>query len=178
MGALADGCCLPQADANQDHAEIEQLIKTRYDKNKLSISILTWNVGCQLPTDSINTLFKHKNFTADIVVVGLQEVIEINATNMVIDNDAADIAWQNKIQQILNAKHSKNKYSFIEAIDMIGILLLIFAKTPIKDNISNVISRDCATGFLGIGGNKGGVGIRFNIYGTSICFICCHLAAH
>eukprot|EP01084_Bolivina_argentea_P147094 257405_1 len=61
---------------------------------------------------------------------------------------------------------------------MIGILLLIFAKTPIKDNISNVISRDCATGFLGIGGNKGGVGIRFNIYGTSICFICCHLAAH
>ena len=35
-----------------------------------------------------------------------------------------------------------------------------------------------ATGLLGMMGNKGGVGIRFEVNNSSLCFICCHLAAH
>eukprot|EP00039_Didymoeca_costata_P001178 m.50393 g.50393 ORF g.50393 m.50393 type:complete len:579 (-) comp10667_c0_seq2:163-1899(-) len=34
------------------------------------------------------------------------------------------------------------------------------------------------TGLAGIGGNKGGQAIKINAYGTTLCFISCHLPAH
>jgi hypothetical protein len=34
-----------------------------------------------------------------------------------------------------------------------------------------------ATGFMGIAGNKGGVGISFRFYETNICFVNCHFAS-
>jgi hypothetical protein len=44
------------------------------------------------------------------------------------------------------------------------------------------LSRDVAidtvkTGLGGAAGNKGGVGIRFLLHSTSMCFVCAHLAA-
>jgi len=41
-----------------------------------------------------------------------------------------------------------------------------------------LISRSSVpTGFMGIAGNKGGVGISFRFYETNICFINCHFAS-
>jgi hypothetical protein len=36
---------------------------------------------------------------------------------------------------------------------------------------------DCQTGLSGLSGNKGGVGIRMNLYDTSVCLMTAHLAA-
>lgn len=33
------------------------------------------------------------------------------------------------------------------------------------------------TGLQGLSGNKGGVGIRFNLFDSTVCLMTCHLAA-
>ena len=42
----------------------------------------------------------------------------------------------------------------------------------------NGLDATTAVGFMGIMGNKGGAGIRFNIDSSNVCFVCSHLAAH
>lgn len=44
--------------------------------------------------------------------------------------------------------------------------------------ISGIRSQVVRVGFMGVVGNKGGIGIRFSIYNTSFCCITAHLAAH
>lgn len=47
-----------------------------------------------------------------------------------------------------------------------------------RDSISNVEKVVEATGLGGVVGNKGGCVVKFELYGTSLCFVSCHLAAH
>lgn len=41
----------------------------------------------------------------------------------------------------------------------------------------DVATDSAKTGLGGAAGNKGGVAIRFLVQGTSLCFVCAHLAA-
>ena len=56
-------------------------------------------------------------------------------------------------------------------------MICVFVLNPYIKYISNVESQSKPTGIANIIGNKGGVGIAFNIMETRICFISCHLAA-
>lgn len=60
---------------------------------------------------------------------------------------------------------------------MVGILLLVFISQDWKGAIRSVHKDTVKTGYGGTFGNKGGVVIRVNIYDTSLCFTCAHLAA-
>ena len=56
--------------------------------------------------------------------------------------------------------------------------LIVFVKDEHKLNVTNIEYKQENTGFLSILPNKGGLRISFNIYGTYVTFISCHLAAH
>ena len=58
-----------------------------------------------------------------------------------------------------------------------GTHLAIFVHISIAPIISNISSDCCATGIKNVVGNKGGVGVRFNVGKTSILCISSHLAA-
>ena len=51
----------------------------------------------------------------------------------------------------------------------------MFAKEEHKTAIKNLTRLKVKTGFGGITGNKGSVGIRFNFNDTSFAFVNCHL---
>jgi phosphatidylinositol-bisphosphatase len=60
---------------------------------------------------------------------------------------------------------------------MVGICLIIFINKSKKDTLKTIQKDTVKTGMGGSFGNKGAVIIRINIYDTSICFACAHLAA-
>ena len=49
--------------------------------------------------------------------------------------------------------------------------------TPITITFSDICIDAIKTGLKGKTGNKGGVAISLNLYSTSLCFVCAHLAA-
>nr|XP_017238974.1 PREDICTED: type IV inositol polyphosphate 5-phosphatase 3-like isoform X2 [Daucus carota subsp. sativus] len=64
----------------------------------------TWNVACQLPTDDLNIEeWLDINEAADIYVIGLQEIISLNAGNIFGVEDIRPIPkWERLIRETLN----------------------------------------------------------------------------
>jgi hypothetical protein len=56
--------------------------------------------------------------------------------------------------------------------------LYVLARKKHEKFITNIEQKTEATGIAHILGNKGGVIIKLEAYGSSLCFISCHLAAH
>lgn len=70
-----------------------------------------------------------------------------------------------------------HNYVMISSYSLGGTHLAVFVHIHITPIVSNVESECIATGIQNMVGNKGGVGIRFNIGKTSVLCISSHLAA-
>ena len=174
-------CC---PSTREDYEEIEELLRV----NNLSIRVLSWNVAAHQPDEqSVKNLLNQKGQREDILVIGLQEIIDINnAKNMLIDDDTPS-KWEEIILKELNAskqnekskaEYNNSKYTKLSSVRMMGVLLEIYVKNTFEEHIHSVWRNKVGAGLFNIAPNKGGVGIRFNIFNTSICFVCAHLAAH
>jgi inositol polyphosphate 5-phosphatase INPP5B/F len=117
----------------------------------------------------------------DIYAIGFQEIVDLNAMNVALDGSKTisnSKFWMNKVQEFLNTIKGEN-YVLIGSKHLVGVFLCIYVKGSLSANnvIRDVRTSSTAVGVLGMG-NKGGVSIRFNLYDTSLCFVCSHLAAH
>lgn len=65
----------------------------------------------------------------------------------------------------------------IKCLDLVGVFLIIFVKSSMKDKIKNFDHAIIKTGLMGTMGNKGSCLIRFNYMDTSLAISCGHLAA-
>lgn len=63
-------------------------------------------------------------------------------------------------------------------LSLLSIRLLILVRREHYYKISNIEKEKEATGIANVVGNKGGIGVAFSFYDTSLCFIGAHLAAH
>ena len=59
----------------------------------------------------------------------------------------------------------------------LGILLFVYVRSVHKSKCTSISRSSVPTGFMGIAGNKGGVGIRFRFYETDLCFVNSHFAS-
>ncbi len=84
----------------------------------------------------------------------------------------------NKIKWVeLIREHLGDEYQVIASHSLMGIHLVVFASVRIIPLITNIQSNHVATGILNTIGNKGGIGICFNVGKTSFLFINWHLAS-
>lgn len=115
-----------------------------------------------------------KTQPADIFAIGFEEMVELNAGNIVSASTTNQKLWAAELQKNISRDH---KYVLLASEQLVGVCLFIFIRPQHAAFIRDVAVDTVKTGMGGATGNKGGVAIRMLFHTTSICFICSHFAA-
>ena len=116
----------------------------------------------------------------EIVAIGFQEIVELNAQQILETDPKRKQLWEKAIQRTLDRQYRQagdDKYVLLRGGQLVGAALCIFVKASILHKIKNVEGAVKKTGLSGMAGNKGAVAIRFDYANTPICFVTAHLAA-
>ena len=139
------------------------------DAFSLTMCCITYNLhGESLSFIQINQLLTaHKNKSCDIYVISTQESQRSILMNLFF--------WdKSKFEEDL-ARFFGVDYVRLKPETLGGVHLIIFIKKTHKNNIMNYYKEYIKTGFYGLLGNKGAVGIGFKLYNISFLIINCHL---
>lgn len=146
--------------------------------SNMNLFVGSYNVGGRgnRHADLSDWLFPIGNkFKPDIVVLGLQEVIELTAGSILNVDYSKSSFWKNLVTDCLN--QYGEKYILLRAEQMASLIILLFVKEDKVNNVKQVEGSTKKTGFKGMTGNKGAVAIRFKYSDTSFCFVNAHLSA-
>ena len=141
-----------------------------HDNLSLKIFCITYNLhGIGLDMNQISEVLTiHKNNDCDIYAIATQESQRSILMNLFF--------WdKTKFEQDLAHFFGKD-YVRLHTETLGGIHLIIFIKNIHKNYILNYYKDYIKTGFYGILGNKGGIGIVFKLYNISFFIINCHLS--
>ncbi|XP_060097379.1 synaptojanin-2 isoform X1 [Heteronotia binoei] len=160
---------------------------------RIRVAMGTWNVngGKQFKSNILGTSeltdwlldspklsgvseFQDDHCPADIFAVGFEEMVELNAGNIVNASTTNRKMWGEQLQKALSRTH---RYILLTSAQLVGVCLFIFVRPYHVPFIRDVAVDTVKTGMGGKAGNKGAVAIRFQIHSTSLCFICSHLTA-
>ena len=162
-------------DHREEFSEIE----------KIKLYVTTWNTSSteqskinQINLDSL-LIPKDPKIIPDIYFVGFQEVVKLNATNIIITGE-------DKLQQILNEWDKKvyesiskiGKYKKLVIMNLVGINFFSYILEDKYDRVKNISKKIVKTGFGGTTGNKGSCVINFDYENTNFCISCSHLVAN
>ncbi|KAG1708515.1 Synaptojanin-1 [Nymphon striatum] len=172
--------------------EFTQPISTR-------VSVATWNVNGGKHFRSI--AFKHRSMNewlldakkiasenslvnmnltdngdvpVDIFAIGFEEIVDLNAQNIMAASTANQREWGTELQKAISRDH---KYVLLTSSQLVGVCLFIFVRPQHAPFVRDVAVDSVKTGLGGATGNKGAVAIRLLFYNTSMCFVCAHFAA-
>ncbi|XP_068122474.1 synaptojanin-1 [Hyperolius riggenbachi] len=167
----------------------------RYAKpRKVRICLGTWNVNGGKQFRSI--AFKNQTLTdwlldapklagiqefqdrrskpTDIFAIGFEEMVELNAGNIVNASTTNQKLWAAELQKTISRD---NKYVLLASEQLVGVCLFVFIRPQHAPFIRDVAVDTVKTGMGGATGNKGAVAIRMLFHTTSLCFVCSHFAA-
>ncbi|GLD95861.1 hypothetical protein PINS_up004539 [Pythium insidiosum] len=155
---------------------------------KMNVLTGTWNVNAKkplLPSEASKMLAWLQRGSAegslpDIVALGFQEIVDLNAVNVMVNNMSSQRAsqWEEAILATLNQQMSQNQYRLVMSKTLVGIQLVVCVKVDHFDHVRDVCGATAGVGIMGMMGNKGGAAIRMSFYDSTVCFVCAHLAAH
>ena len=151
----------------------------------IKIYTATWNTSTTEPAknDQFNLdsllIPKDSKIIPDIYFVGFQEVIKLNATNIIMTGE-------DKLQQVLNDWDKKvyesiskiGKYKKLVVMNLVGIDFFSYILEEKYGKVKNISKKIVKTGFGGTTGNKGSCVINFDYENTNISVACSHLVAN
>ena len=153
---------------------------------KLNVLCITWNTG-GISSDNqyvigdlfTQNIFYKTNKIPDIIIIGLQEIVELDIYNIlsITTNEDSVSNWTKNITSTLN---SIFPYTFkqISVMNLVGIYCICFAQAYLKDNIEIIDSNVIKTGLFGTLGNKGYLSLNLRLNKSmDISFAVGHLEA-
>ncbi|XP_055534757.1 inositol polyphosphate 5-phosphatase OCRL [Wyeomyia smithii] len=172
--SIADGS---QAPKTRDSKFKEELDRRRHEYivcEPYKIYTATWNVNGQTSEDiELPEWLSTTDDPPDIYAVGFQE-IEWTPEKIIMNETKIDRTW---VKKVMMGLHKGAEYEELASVRLVGMMLTVAVKKSLRDQIS-----DCLTAAVGTGtlkwGNKGGVGVSFQLNEALLCFVNSHLAAH
>jgi hypothetical protein len=154
----------------------------QYDWDSISVCAVTWNVAAMPIGEDFDAspLLTDAYLGCDLLVVGLQEIVDLSVMNVVFTGSATNAraeTWKKVLLKSLK-KVQVEDYEVVGEAHFVGLQLLVFAPISQLANVQEVRSASVGVGVFSVLGNKGAVGIRLQLHGSTFCFICAHLAAH
>ena len=148
------------------------------DINPYTMLVFSWNLAGNEPRYEmdLSQLLKSPEFSQspDIVIIGFQETIKLNAINILKGHDKSRVeALKSFVLDGLNDFESGVTYNSFGHSAMVGLLILGFSKSSIVERINDIQSTKVKAGLGGNLGNKGSVLLRFNLDDTSIIIEAC-----
>jgi CRP-like cAMP-binding protein len=159
--------------------------KDEYTKTRpIRVHVMTWNVGGQMPSPSVDLtgllqVPSEEDQIPDMLVLGFQELVNLTPGNVANAEKChrRAVEWikfmDTKVEQLWT-----NSFKRVIQKHLVGIFQVIYVKTDLAPHIRGAQGCTIGLGVLGMLGNKGAVSLRFQIFDTSFCFVCSHLAAH
>ncbi|KAJ1391349.1 Inositol polyphosphate-related phosphatase [Sesbania bispinosa] len=154
---------------------------TDTDTLTLRMFVGTWNVGGKSPNEELNLKdWLMLPSPADIYVIGFQEIIPLNAGNVLGPEDSGPASkWLGLIREALNSSSpsKKQRYCLAASKQMVGIFLCVWVQADLYNHLTNLKVSCVGRGIMGYLGNKGSISISMTLYHTTFCFVCTHLAS-
>ena len=150
-------------DKNNDFPNKNKMV------GKIKICCLTWNMHGLVPTEEQVQKLLNRHLNYDIYAIGSEECLRSIFKSLFYSNKSE---WERKLQSYFG-----EDYVLIASEALCAIHLVIFVRSTLIKNISKVKTNCVKTGAKNLLGNKGAVGISFNVFNISIMIINCHLAA-
>lgn len=158
-------------------SELERMSEKFTSFSVINLFVGTFNVnGNTRKVDLSKWLYPiGEKFKPDIVILGLQEVIELTAGSLLNTDYSKRSFWENMVSECLN--QFNDRYILLRVEQVTSMLIVFFVKSDKAKYVKQVEGASKKTGFGGMAGNKGAVAIRFKFAQTSFCFVNMHLAA-
>ncbi|XP_035786596.1 inositol polyphosphate 5-phosphatase OCRL-like [Anopheles albimanus] len=171
---VAEGSQPPQTRDAKFREELERRRPEYIVHEPYRVYAATWNVNGQTSEDiELPEWLATTDQPPDIYAVGFQE-IEWTTEKILMNETKIDRTW---VDKVMNGLHKGAVYTEIASVRLVGMMLTVAVKSSIYSKV-----RDCLTAAVGTGtlkwGNKGGVGVSFQLNEARFCFVNTHLAAH
>ncbi|XP_018331196.1 synaptojanin-1 [Agrilus planipennis] len=141
------------------------------------VSLSDWLLDSHLLNGSKLVNVSHEEVAqipVDIFAVGFEEIVDLNAANIMAASSENAKSWAEELQKVL----SRDKpYALLTYQQLVGVCLYIYVRPEHVPYIRDVAIDSVKTGLGGATGNKGAVAIRFIFHATTVCFVCAHFAA-
>lgn len=157
----------------------------------------TWNVNGG--KNMYNVAFKHNESLAswlfptdlldaesldyDIMAVGFEELVDLNASNMVKASTNNQRIWRDGLKRTIEEFQQSNfgakaeNFTVLCCEQLVGVCLILFVRSSLLNSVRDLAIGEVKTGMGGATGNKGSIAVRLTMNCTSICFVCSHFAA-